>query len=401
MQEQNQGQGSMAGIITAALLVIGVIQLDLLNQAAGISLLVLYFIMALLFITGHIRALLVGCVAVAAALMLYFIAIGDDSGVIDGRTGLILLFMVTIILALVLEYIFVLGARGIEKLEIYRQYLLLNLVQAFTVMFSITILFLSPRLVHGAKAPDEMILNVFTVLVILFAVSAALFTSFLLKSMFSDRFMGDFARALYDLNRDREYEDKKSGIKQDEVPPDFFNAFKRMRLITYLFFAASFVSIFLISKTRVIDLYVEAVKGKNQLIDFVIMLIKYPPPAITGIMKLVFIWLDILIAKEILEFIFKKPLKILLKQVLEIPDRPAMTVREKESTSFFNEITGYCLKTHGREVICDECNSVLRQTLDNVRTCKFGEAKKPCAECEEDCFGPGLREKLKNIMSSR
>lgn len=291
-------------ILLSTCLIIFIVMLEIFTPKTGVMILLSYLAFALLYISGHYKILMAGLAVTVTALIIVFILAGDSLGVFTGPVPFLIFALWTVILGFTLEYIFVSGRHGLETAPMYRQYLLLNMVQCLNLLFSVAMLAFAPHLLKRVPAPEPALLDACTLSVILFFVSFMLFISFFLKQALSADFMRDFARAVYDIGRDGEYEDRKQGIKDGSPKQDFLRINRRMRLITYLLFAASLAALFMIHKSRVIDAYTAAVAGRNAVIDGIIYLLKNPPRAVTGILKVVFLVMNILIIRDFLKMPF-------------------------------------------------------------------------------------------------
>lgn len=316
MNIEEKNSGNITGVFLSAALIILVLLLDLFDAGTGIIVLLAYMTAALLFMSGHFKTLIIIFFTLVTGLIMFLAIAGDSMGIFKGGAPVFIVLLWLVILAFAFEYLFLSGAMGFEKIQLYRQYLLLSLVQSTTLLLSAVILMLGPHLAGTDKnIPQAVILNSCTLLMMLFFISFSMFVSYLFKSLFNPGFMSDFARALYDAGRDREYDDRKQGIKTSGADYDFLKTFRRMRLITYLLFAASLAGLFFISKTRVIDRYAGAVAGRSVIIDFVIYVIKNPPPVIVFLMKAVFFIVDLLIIKDVIKMLGAGRLKKWLKEL--------------------------------------------------------------------------------------
>jgi hypothetical protein len=316
MNGQDKSNNGLAGVFISAVFIILVIILDLFDAATGSLILLAYLLAAMLFMSGHYRILILGFSASATGLVVFLALAGDSLGILRGASSVIILLLWMVILAFVLEYFLMSGTMEFENIGMYRHYMLLNLAQSSTVLFSSVILMLGLHL-SGQAVPAAIILNSCTILILLFFISFGLFTSYFMKSMFDPCFMSDFAKALYDMGRDMEYEDRRQGIKETGADYDFLKTFRRMRFITYLLFAASLASLFLISKTKVIDLYMQAAAGRNAVIDGIIYFIKNPPEALTVFLKIIFFMVDIFIIRDMIKMIGLDRLKMWLNILRE------------------------------------------------------------------------------------
>jgi hypothetical protein len=300
-----------AGIVimtVSALALAALISTGIFEQTAGLALIVAYGVAALLYVTGYIRVLMTVLGLASTALVFGLSLAGDSLGLLPGSSSLALFSLWLIILAFLAEYFSTpAGIAEAEKLALYRQYLTLNIFQSFTLLFAGAILVMGPSLSSAVPAVKAVILDSFTVLIMLFFISFGLFASFILTSMFSVKFMSDFAKALYDVGRNAEYEDRKQGIKDGSPESLFIRTHRRVRLITYLMFTASVISLFFIAKTRIIDAYAAGIAGRSEAIDAAMHFAKYPPKQLVVLVRLIFLAVNLVIIREIYLLAMKNP----------------------------------------------------------------------------------------------
>lgn len=76
-------------------------------------------------------------------------------------------------------------------------------------------------------------------------------------------------------------------------------------------------------------------------------------------------------------------------------------VRENTTVRAMAEI--YCKGNHtaearGGNVLCPECEEVMRYAEERIAHCPKGENKTTCGKCEIHCYKPAMREKIRTIM---
>jgi len=74
----------------------------------------------------------------------------------------------------------------------------------------------------------------------------------------------------------------------------------------------------------------------------------------------------------------------------------ASTEREKRTISAMTRI--YCRDRHGNKELCEECRALLAYAFKRIDHCMFGPDKPACNDCTVHCYGPKMREKVKEIM---
>jgi len=59
----------------------------------------------------------------------------------------------------------------------------------------------------------------------------------------------------------------------------------------------------------------------------------------------------------------------------------------------------YCRGHHAAPAApCAECRSLIDYAAKRLAVCPFGEEKPVCAKCQIHCYGPAMRERVREVM---
>jgi hypothetical protein len=59
----------------------------------------------------------------------------------------------------------------------------------------------------------------------------------------------------------------------------------------------------------------------------------------------------------------------------------------------------YCRCHHAPTTApCAECRALVDYAAKRLAVCPFGEAKPVCAKCQVHCYGPAMRERVRDVM---
>jgi len=58
----------------------------------------------------------------------------------------------------------------------------------------------------------------------------------------------------------------------------------------------------------------------------------------------------------------------------------------------------YCRGHHAAPAPCAECRSLIDYAAKRLAVCPFGEEKPVCAKCQIHCYGPAMRERVREVM---
>ena len=58
----------------------------------------------------------------------------------------------------------------------------------------------------------------------------------------------------------------------------------------------------------------------------------------------------------------------------------------------------YCADHHGSSGPCEECKALIAYAAKRLAVCPFGAEKPVCDKCQVHCYGPAMREKVRDIM---
>lgn len=61
-------------------------------------------------------------------------------------------------------------------------------------------------------------------------------------------------------------------------------------------------------------------------------------------------------------------------------------------------LSPYCRKKHGRNVLCQECETLKNYAVEQLKKCPFGDNKPDCVNCEVHCYKSEMREKIREVM---
>lgn len=80
-------------------------------------------------------------------------------------------------------------------------------------------------------------------------------------------------------------------------------------------------------------------------------------------------------------------------------DRPTSPrlLRELRTIEVMTAI--YCRGHHAAPAApCAECRSLVDYAAKRLAVCPFGEEKPVCAKCQIHCYGPAMRERVRDVM---
>ena len=82
--------------------------------------------------------------------------------------------------------------------------------------------------------------------------------------------------------------------------------------------------------------------------------------------------------------------------------------RQREMRTISQMITLYCAQNHGDaerrnvahcgEPVCDECAALDAYAVKRTQRCRKMEVKTSCDECENHCYRPEERERIRTVM---
>jgi hypothetical protein len=80
-------------------------------------------------------------------------------------------------------------------------------------------------------------------------------------------------------------------------------------------------------------------------------------------------------------------------------DRPTSPRLLRELRTIEAMTAIYCRGHHGTATVpCDECRSLIEYAAKRLAVCPFGEEKPVCAKCQVHCYGPAMRERVRDVM---
>lgn len=77
-------------------------------------------------------------------------------------------------------------------------------------------------------------------------------------------------------------------------------------------------------------------------------------------------------------------------------DAKSKRQREKDTVDFM--IALYCRKKHRSGELCPECRALRDYAWSRSDKCPFMETKTFCSNCSVHCYGPKMREKIREVM---
>ena len=83
------------------------------------------------------------------------------------------------------------------------------------------------------------------------------------------------------------------------------------------------------------------------------------------------------------------------------PDTAAVAAkREREKRMVSEMIALYCRKNHGTRAggLCPECAALAEYARSRSDRCPFMETKTFCSNCRVHCYGPEMRERIREVM---
>lgn len=58
----------------------------------------------------------------------------------------------------------------------------------------------------------------------------------------------------------------------------------------------------------------------------------------------------------------------------------------------------YCRRKEKNDVLCPDCEELLRYAHARLDRCPFGEKKNSCKKCTVHCYKPAMRERMQLVM---
>ena len=78
-------------------------------------------------------------------------------------------------------------------------------------------------------------------------------------------------------------------------------------------------------------------------------------------------------------------------------DKNRRIIREKKTVEAMIHL--YCRSRHRlSEELCSECRVLLDYARERLNRCPFQENKTTCAQCRIQCYKPGMKEKIREVM---
>lgn len=76
-----------------------------------------------------------------------------------------------------------------------------------------------------------------------------------------------------------------------------------------------------------------------------------------------------------------------------------MIMNAKDKQIIIKMITLYCRGKHKQtNVLCAECEELVRYAVDRLDRCCFGEDKPTCKACIIHCYSPKMKDKMRSVM---
>jgi hypothetical protein len=80
-------------------------------------------------------------------------------------------------------------------------------------------------------------------------------------------------------------------------------------------------------------------------------------------------------------------------------DRPTSPRLLRELRTIEAMTAIYCSGHHVAPAVpCAECRSLIDYAAKRLAVCPFGEEKPVCAKCQVHCYGPAMRERVRDVM---
>jgi hypothetical protein len=79
-------------------------------------------------------------------------------------------------------------------------------------------------------------------------------------------------------------------------------------------------------------------------------------------------------------------------------DRPTQPRLLRELATIEAMTRIYCADHHGCSGLCEECRALIDYAAKRLAVCPFGADKPVCAKCQVHCYGPAMREKVREVM---
>jgi hypothetical protein len=79
-------------------------------------------------------------------------------------------------------------------------------------------------------------------------------------------------------------------------------------------------------------------------------------------------------------------------------DRPTQPRLLRELATIEAMTCIYCADHHGCSGLCEECRALIDYAAKRLAVCPFGADKPVCAKCQVHCYGPAMREKVREVM---
>ncbi|MDE5744232.1 MAG: nitrous oxide-stimulated promoter family protein [Paramuribaculum sp.] len=71
---------------------------------------------------------------------------------------------------------------------------------------------------------------------------------------------------------------------------------------------------------------------------------------------------------------------------------------DREKKVVTQMIAHYCIKHHGDETLCGDCNELLRYAIGRLERCPKGIHKQSCRKCEIHCYSHAMRNRIRTVM---
>lgn len=366
-------------VLVIFVLLVAAMESEVIGRDAGAWFLGIYLVMAALFITDKIKIMIIGFVIASTALLFVVFSYAGVHGIITQTAGLVFFIMWTCIGALVVEYVFIDRAGYFEKSHLYRNYLLLDIAQVFTLMLSAGIMVMAPKLMVPGGPDNKLIMDSFAVVMFLFFISLVIMGVSLYASFSKKGFLEDFARAFYMENENTE--------ATSEEKERFLKTFKRIRMVTYLLFVASLVSIFLVARSKILDSYMDMGYGTNKLANLIIYFAREAriPPLLSQAAKFVFFLIDVWLVFQFIQLVTGKKLKGIFNA---IPEKLEKMLKNTEKHVMQAAMIRRCTPAHNPPAgeLCGECRALLEYSWERVDNCPIKPFKPVCPLCTQNCF---------------
>ena len=73
---------------------------------------------------------------------------------------------------------------------------------------------------------------------------------------------------------------------------------------------------------------------------------------------------------------------------------------QQEKVTVSTMIYLYCNKQHHtpHSHLCDECEDLLKYSMQRLTLCRFGEEKSTCERCPKHCYRKDYKQKIQQVM---